>query len=573
MRGRPCSKGWNQAHVIYHPMQDSFRLSQPVFTVTIATVICFVLNVASVDLSAQNRDREGLRPSCHRFDNSICLEDPRSGRESQRFLVQREPSAACLSSNGQQLFVANYLPSGRSDTDEAAAKISVIDVGRGKVIKQLALPNGGNLINSLSLSPDGRFLVATHIVAGFNRATTHLRAGWLNSNGLTAIDAQDLAVIGSVLLDEPNRGAANPWGAAWADDSKTVVVTHSGTHEVSVIDFPSLLSALLYSRTNRPGYAASLNQRSGVLHYHVQYEGIDPGLPFLTGARRRIKLPDGDLGPREVAVVGRTAYVTNYFSETVTAIDLNDPAAKPRSMRRDGSGAGGRPTERTRQEVLAAMSLEKRGEFYFNDASICLQGWQSCASCHPDGRADGLNWDLLNDGIGSPKNTKSLLYSFKTPPAMSTGIRKSAHEAVVAGLEHILFTEAREDVVAAMEAYIRSLKPVPSPRLVSGELSASALRGGKVFRKAGCADCHSGRLFTDLGSYDVGTRGPHDKPADTFDTPSLIEIWRTAPYLHDGSAATVRDVVASKNRQDQHGTTSTLTGKEIDDLCEYLLSL
>jgi hypothetical protein len=48
---------------------------------------------------------------------------------------------------------------------------------------------------------------------------------------------------------------------------------------------------------------------------------------------------------------------------------------------------------------------------------------------------------------------------------------------------------------------------------------------------------------------------------------------RTAPYLHDGSAATVRDVVTMRNRHDRHGKTSNLTAQEIDDLCAYLLSL
>ena len=49
-------------------------------------------------------------------------------------------------------------------------------------------------------------------------------------------------------------------------------------------------------------------------------------------------------------------------------------------------------------------SAEGRGNMYFHDATLGFQGWQSCASCHPnDARADGLNWDLLNDGLGNPK--------------------------------------------------------------------------------------------------------------------------------------------------------------------------
>jgi cytochrome c peroxidase len=80
-------------------------------------------------------------------------------------------------------------------------------------------------------------------------------------------------------------------------------------------------------------------------------------------------------------------------------------------------------------------------------------------------------------------------------------------------------------------------------------------------------------LFTTQRSYDVGTQAAFDKPTDKFDTPTLIELWRTAPYLHDGSAATVRDVLTTRNPHDLHGKTSDLSKQEIDDLCAYLLSL
>ena len=71
----------------------------------------------------------------------------------------------------------------------------------------------------------------------------------------------------------------------------------------------------------------------------------------------------------------------------------------------------------------------------------------------------------------------------------------------------------------------------------------------------------------------MGTLGRFDKPADKFDTPTLVESWRTAPYLHDGSAATVRDVLTTRNPQGQHGATSSLSTQELNDLCAYLLSL
>jgi cytochrome c peroxidase len=214
----------------------------------------------------------------------------------------------------------------------------------------------------------------------------------------------------------------------------------------------------------------------------------------------------------------------------------------------------------------------RKGEIFFNDAALCFQHWQSCASCHPDARVDGLNWDLLNDGIGNPKNTKSMLLSHQTPPAMSLGIRDKAETAVRAGIRFIQFAERPEEDAQAIDSYLKSLTPVPSPRLENGALRPEAERGRAIFERAGCAACHMAPLYTDLEPYDVGTVQGMDagKPVDT---PTLVEIWRTAPYLHDGRAATLRDVFVRYNPDDKHGKTSGLTAEEMGDLIAFMLSL
>jgi cytochrome c peroxidase len=223
-----------------------------------------------------------------------------------------------------------------------------------------------------------------------------------------------------------------------------------------------------------------------------------------------------------------------------------------------------------------SITVARQGEMYFNDAMICWQGWQSCASCHDDdARVDGLNWDLLNDGIGNPKDTKSLVLSHKTPPVMSLGVRASAEIAVRSGMANSLGVSLPEEVAAAMDTWLKSLQPGPSPHLVNGRLSESAQRGEKLFKSGGtgCINCHEPELYTDLHSYNVGTQNPFDRDDKEFDTPTLRELWRTAPYLHDGSAVTIRDVLTTRNPKDEHGKTSQLTAQQIDDLVEYLLSL
>ncbi len=490
---------------------------------------------------------------CNRFSNDVSVIDLAARKEICRIAVQREPVAAAVTRDGKFLLVANHLPAGRADVTYVGAAVSVISTASNSVIKELPLPSGSGSLKDIRISPDGRFAVVPHIVGRFSRLPTHVIEGWINANALTVIDVAQMKLRGTTLLDDHYEGAANPWGAAWSTDGATLVVTHAGTGEVSVIDFPSLLAQLPPLPANHDpikaadGYAAS----------KPRYE-LPDDLPFFPGNRARIKLPDGDLGPRAVAVVGRTAYAANYFSDTLTAIDLK--AANPVGQ---SIALGPKPV----------MDAARKGEFYFHDAGICYQGWQSCSSCHPDGRADGLNWDLLNDGVGNPKNTRSMLLATQTPPVMSLGVRADAKVAVRAGIEHILFTGESQDQVDAIVAYLRSLKPVASPFLVHGRLSDSARRGGAVFAQAHCAECHVPGLYTDLQPHDVGTRAACDKPADKFYTPTLIEVWRTAPYLHDGSAGTIRDVLVAHNPHDEHGETSKLSRQEIDDLCAYVLSL
>jgi cytochrome c peroxidase len=113
-------------------------------------------------------------------------------------------------------------------------------------------------------------------------------------------------------------------------------------------------------------------------------------------------------------------------------------------------------------------------------------------------------------------------------------------------------------------------------------LSAAAQRGKVIFfsNETKCAVCHRGPLLTDsavksMPMHDVGT-GEDDaseKIGPKYDTPTLLGVYRTAPYLHHGQAATLADVLTTKNRGDRHGTTSHLSAAQIDDLVEFLKSL
>ena len=493
---------------------------------------------------------------CNRFNHDVAFIDLGSRKATRRVPVPREPVAIAVTLDGKFLLVANHLQAGRADAAVVAASVSVIDTTLGRVVKEIALPNGSGLLRDVRVSPDGRHAIVTHQIAHFHLPTTQVERGWINTSAASIIDTRAMRLINTVLLDNIDAGAANPWAAAWSADGKTFCVTHAGTHELSVVDFPALLAKLALLPVV-PGpdaptdYAAASRTAADVPN----------DLSFLVGLRQRIKLGAADRGPRAVLLAGSKACVANYFSDSLTVIDLAAPSPVAVSL----------PLQ-----TPPAMSVVRRGELLFTDATLCLQGWQSCASCHSsDARVDGLNWDNLNDGIGNPKNAKSLLFAHQTPPSMWLAVREDAGVAVRAGIQFSMFTVRPEADAVALDEYLQSLDPIPSPHLVNGKLSPAAQRGQQLFigRTTGCADCHPADFHTDLKSHDVGTRGKYDKPTDRFDTPTLVEVWRSGPYLHDGSAVSVREVLTSRNRTNLHGRTADLKPNEIDDLVEYVLSL
>ena len=388
--------------------------------------------------------------------------------------------------------------------------------------------------------PDGKHALVTHVLSNFQMVPSHVDTGWINVNVVSIIDIQKRKVISTIGMDEYDLGAGNPWDVVSTADGELVCVSLAGTHELCFIDSSRLFSDLV-RKTMQPMMGA---------------------WPIYTSLAesmwRRIELPGK--GPRGLAVAGTTVYVAQYFSDTVAAVDLKSAA----SARARAIALGPTPQ----------LSRERRGQLLFHDATLCYQHWQSCASCHPEGRADGLSWDLENDGVGNPKNTKSLLWVHRTPPAMWEGVRGSAEAAVREGIKHILFANRPEEDAAAIDAYLKSLRPVPSPHLVDGRPSAAAERGRKLFEseRIGCSECHPRPLYTDLKMHNVGSRSPADY-TDRFDTPSLVETWRTAPYLHDGRYTTVKDLLVEGRHGRRCASGDGLTEREIGDLVEFVLSL
>jgi mono/diheme cytochrome c family protein len=140
-------------------------------------------------------------------------------------------------------------------------------------------------------------------------------------------------------------------------------------------------------------------------------------------------------------------------------------------------------------------------------------------------------------------------------------------------------TEGTGDLVEAklpaLEAYQLSLSAPPPP---GGSFDAdAAARGQVVFEGQGeCATCHAGETFTDANirlhePAEVPTSGTHAQRSATkmYRTTPLRGVWQHPPYFHDGSAATLAELVERYDAASGLG----LTAEQQADLVEYLKSL
>ncbi|MDA1213880.1 MAG: beta-propeller fold lactonase family protein [Planctomycetota bacterium] len=236
------------------------------------------------------------------------------------------------------------------------------------------------------------------------------------------------------------------------------------------------------------------------------------------------------------------------------------------------------------------------GKVLFYRAMQPMSGrrWISCSSCHPDGQQDGRVWQNP-EGL---RDTQPLAGLAWTHP-----LHWSADRDEVQDFEHTIRGPLMQgqgllkgtvqpsleepngrlsDALDALAAYTNSHTFSMSPFSKNG-LSEGAKRGKDVFfsKETRCAECHSGPLFTDsnpinkLIMHDVGTGGddPSEQLGPQYDTPTLLGVYRSAPYLHHGKAATLRDVLTTSNTGDKHGKTSQLSEDEISDLIEFLQAL
>lgn len=476
---------------------------------------------------------------CSRFSDMVYAYSISTGTKKWETEVVREPYVSAVTPDGDKLIVANYLPDGPGNADTVEAEVTVLRTSDGHVRKHIRLPYGSHNCAGMAISDDGKFAYVGHLNSIPFSPYFGMEICFVNCSRISILDLDSETWVTSVILSHSGDGFSDVWGVALNGDR--MVVAGPGSGEIALVDITKMHEII----TENPED----------LHYSLSWS--------LGFAKRK---STNVIGGRSVAFVGDTVVVAGYFSDNIDFFISGEEYSLIYTT----------PLREDELQSMARNPAHRRGERFFNDAKqMCSQSWQSCQSCHPGGRVLGLKWDLENDGNGNYKDARSTLLGHVTPPLMITGLRDSLEAAVRGMIENVLYRSAGHvsEEMQCIQEYISKSRPFPSPSLIKNGLSTAAERGREVFEQYKCGACHvDSTFYTDFQIHEGPVDSKGWRASTQYDgkwnTPTLHEIYRTAPYMHSGGAPTLKDVFLppfNHGLEDQ-----TITDQQLNDLVEYL---
>ncbi len=444
-----------------------------------------------------------------------------------RWPAPRQPHSIAMSHDGRWLAAAS----------SRSAQVRCWDLNTGKLHWERTIDDAFNL-RGLAFTPDDQFVLCAHAVRReFPVTKENIEEGWVIDSRVTrlAVKAQEPPNAWQIALDVKGQAVGDPHGLALGDTGRVLAIAAGGTHELLLLD-----AASLRWNAGDPGDFLDARLLKGNGFRRVPLEGRPLAVTFSTR------------NPRH-------AVVANYLLDAVQVADVQ----AGRIVKTIGLGSPRPP-----------LSPARKGEALFYDAGRSHNQWFSCHTCHVDGHTCGLKFDTLNDdSYGNPKLTPPLHNVTRTGPWTWHGIQKDLAAGVRKSLTQTMFgPEPTKEELADFVAFLDTLDPPPHPRGNTKELPPEVKRGQKLFQgKAGCARCHRPPLYTSSGVYDVKLE--HDgSPYKLWNPPSLIGVYKRAPYLHDGRAATLDDLLEKHHTPAMLGG-ENLTGRERTELIEFLQSL
>jgi len=483
--------------------------------------------------------------------DNISVVDVATLKEVKRLSASRSPWSLAESPDGKSILVTHALSRFVGDRQPALSEVTVIDTERAVVSDRVVVP-AANLLQGITWHPSGDYALFTLLRTKNLVPMTRINRGWTISNGLGMLWRD--GTVDQVLLDENHLCFPDPSDVCITPDGQLALVTSSSTDRVAVVDLKRL-SAMLQ--------AATPHERRRVIPNHT-------GKP----SAYVVKHIPTETAPRGITLSadGRTAYVASMLDDSVTVIDVRKLEAV------------------ARVDLGGSKELTKRrcGEKLFHSANVSFRRQFSCSSCHPDGHIDNIVYDIEDDGIGmGPIDNRTLRGVNDMAPYKWIGINPSLKRQCGPRLA-VFITRVQPFSPEQLDDLHYYLCSIPRPpnryRKLGEDLSEAQRRGKAVFERARrndgsaiplgnrCNTCHPAPLYTDGKIHSVGTKFAYDRDGK-FDAPHLLNIYDSAPYLHNGIAWTLEEIWTKYNPYDEHGVTNDMTKDQLNDLIEYLKTL
>jgi cytochrome c553 len=480
--------------------------------------------------------------------------------EESSFSTGTEPFGLALTPDGKTLLVTTVVEHALTAYDARVGK------ELGNPLWRIDVPAEPRAV---SISPDGKQALVTSMSEGLlSRVTLATRA------------------IDYVTLNPPprtmegKRFATNAYAALFIGNGLSVVAhqvsrpdtgeifvnspgTYGGSmippiqYQISFIDESGKLAAATVT-THQPRSMVWDGQSDTL---YVAGYGSDDVMAIAAASQTGVRMSwhnagFGVCGPAGLALNGTKLLVHCDLSRIVGAVDTSDP-----------------PTTQNAAKVTYSDELfntplgeaAQRGKALFrqgNNAQISMAGAMACSSCHAEGRADGLSWRIEKHTLQTPVLAGRLS---GTHPFKWDGKDATLNDSVTNTVRRLGGGGFSGTQLADLTAFLDSLER-PRAAVRPAELVD---RGKEVFEsgETGCASCHSGDTFSDGKSHDLAN------DLDAVDTPSLIGLAMSAPYYHDGSAATLRSALLGNGTIHGMGSTKGLNDADMKALIAYLETL
>jgi DNA-binding beta-propeller fold protein YncE len=470
-------------------------------------------------------------------------------KELSRLTAGREPFAVAASADGSRAFIPNRLVGLASVKSGPESEVTVVNPSTARVVRRTSLTSA-HLSEGVCLIPTRAWSLTPLVKVRNLVPITQVASGWVMSSGYALTDLKSSETI-QLSLDEANDCFSDPSGIIADPGGHRAFIASGGGDVVSVIDLDRVANWLQR--------ATSGEKRDAIYDLSLSSEYVIKRLRTGRNPRALAMSPDG-----------RRLFVAERLDDSVLVIDM----ASLRPVGRVVLGDGG------------LNDAIRRGERVFTSSAYTFQHQFSCRSCHPDGHVDGLNYDFDGDGIGDNLlDNRSLQGVAGTEPFKWNG--KNPSLEIQCGLRFakvLMRTEPFPDQqLRDLTSFIKSLPP-PRVAGANAQLAPAAQRGRAIFFAtrtsdgneipvaSRCVTCHPPPLYSVRLPFKVGTKGPFDT-TEAFDTPHLLGVADTAPYLHDGRAQTLEEIWTLYSTNDSHGVTSYMNKIQLNDLVEFLKTL